>query len=120
MQCNNIDKDYESPLHTDSYLMPYETPVEYKKEVRKCTFDVSHMLKSKSGFRCAVIGCMIKNLLKSPTTKGTMLKILRLHKCSEERDDFNLTRLLLNIRKYRLQKKRRKVEEKCERNETEI
>ena len=33
-----------------------------------------------------------------------MLKILRLHTCSEKSDDFNLTRLLLNIRKYRLQK----------------
>ena len=62
------------------------------------------MLKSKSGFRCTVIGHMIKRLLKSPCTKGTMLKILRLHTCSEKSDEFNLTRLLLNIRKYRLQK----------------
>ena len=62
------------------------------------------MLKSKSGFRCAVIGRMIKKLLKSPSTKGTMLKILSLHTCSEKSDEFNLTRLLLNIRKYRLQK----------------
>ena len=67
-------------------------------------FDVSCMLKSKSGFRCAVIGRMIKKFLKSPSTKGTMLKILRLHTCSEKSDDLNLTRLLLNIRKYRLQK----------------
>ena len=63
---------------------------------------------------------MIKKLLQSPSTKGTMLEILRLHTCSEKSDDFNLTRLLLNIRKYRLQKKCRKVEEKCERNEAEI
>ena len=104
MQHNNVDKDYQSPSHADSYLMHYETPVEYKKQNRQCTFNVSHMLKSKSGFRCAVIGHMIKKLLKSPITKGTMLRILRLHKCSEKSDDFNLTRLLLNIRKYRLQK----------------
>ena len=119
MQCNNEDKDYESTSHADSYLMPYETPVEYKKQIRQHTFDVSHMLKSKSGFRCAVIGRMINKLLKSPTTKGTMLKILWLHNCSEKSDEFNLTRVLLNIR-YRLQKKQRKVEQKCERNETEI
>ena len=74
-QRNNVDKDYQSPSHADSYLMPYETPVEYKKQIRQCTFNVSHMLKSKSGFRCTVIGCMIKKLLKSPTTKRTMLKI---------------------------------------------
>ena len=104
MQRNNIDKDYQSPSHPDSYIMPYETPVEYKKQIRQHTFDVSHMLKSKSGFRCTVIGHMIKKLLKSPSTKGTMLKILRLHTCSEKSDEFNLTRLLLNIRKYRLQK----------------
>ena len=77
------------------------------------------MLKSKSGFRCTVIGRMIKKLLKSPSTKGTMLKILRLHTCSEKSDDFNLNRLLLNIRMYRF-KKCRKLEEKHERNETEI
>ena len=100
--------------------MPYEIPVEYRKQIRQCMFNVSHMLKSKSGFRCAVIGHMIKKLLKSLSTKGTMLKILRLNTCSEKSDDFNLTRLLLNIRKYRLQKKHRKVEEKCERKETEI
>ena len=62
------------------------------------------MLKSKSGFKCTVIGCMIKKLLKSPLTKGTMLKILSLHTCSQKSDEFNLTRLLLNISKYRLQK----------------
>ena len=94
--------------------------MQYKKQIRQCTFDISRILKSKSDFKCAVIGGMIKKLLKSPSMKGTMLKILRLHTCSQKSDEFNLTRILLNIRKYRLQKKCRKVQEKCDRIEAEI
>ena len=75
-----------------------------KKQIRQYTYDVSHMLKSKSDFKCAVIGRMIKKLLKSPSMKGTMLKMLRLHTFSQKSDEFNLTRLLLKIRKYILQK----------------
>ena len=74
MQCNNVDKDDQSPSHPDSYIMSYETPVEYKKQIRQCTFDVSHMLKSKSGLRCTIIGCMIKRLLKSLLQKEQCLK----------------------------------------------
>ena len=89
MQCKIIKAKetfpiiYQSPSHPDSNVMPYETPVQYKKQIRQCTFNVSHMLKSKSGFKCTVIGHMIKKLLKSPLTKGTMLKILRLHTFSQ-------------------------------------
>ena len=110
MQCKIIKAKeifpiiYKSPSHPDSNVMPYETPVQYKKQIRQCTYDVSHMLKSKSGFKCAVIGCMIKKLLKSPLMKATMLKILRLHTYRQKSNEFNLTRLLLNIRTYRLQK----------------
>ena len=66
MQCKiikpkkNLPIIYQSPSHPDSKVMPYETPVQYTKQIRQCTFDVSHMLKSKSGFKYAVIGRMIK------------------------------------------------------------
>ena len=33
MQHNNADKDYQSPSHADSYLMPYETPVDDRYRV---------------------------------------------------------------------------------------
>ena len=90
---------YQSPSHIDSNVVPYETPVQYKKQIRQHTFVISHILKSKSEFKCAVIGHMIKKLFKSPLMKGTMLKILKLQTCSQKSDEFNLTRLLLNIRK---------------------
>ena len=110
MQCKNRKAKeifsiiYQSSSHPDSNIMPYETPVQYKKLIRQHTFEVNHMLKSKSGYKCTVIGHMIKMLLKSPLTKGTMLKIFRLHTYTQKSDEFNLTRLLLNIWKYRLQK----------------
>ena len=99
--------------------MPYETPVQYKKQIRQHMFDISHILNSKSDFKCAVIGQMIKKLLKSPWQKEQWLKswgcILIVKRVMNLiwLDSF----LILASTDY---KKQRKVQERCERNEAEI
>ena len=73
-----IDKNYS-----------YKTPEKFLKQIRQHTYDCNQNLPESKELKCAVVNCVVRKMMKSPSTSRTMSQIIKRHStftCLESND----------------------------------
>ena len=101
-QSKNISNPEDVEYSEGNDLVPYETPLKYKPQIRQRTHDLKRNLPKAKELQVAVVGRVVGKLLRSPSTSMTMRRIMQRH--SQEvykRNDSHLVTSLIRITKYK-------------------
>ena len=93
----------------------YETPEKFKKQIRQRTSECNRKLPESKELKCAVVGRVVGKMLNSPSTSGTMSQIIKRYSKDSDRiedtNDSKLVQSVLQIQKYKAQRKMDKAAE---------
>ena len=97
---------HSSHSEIDNKTCNYKTPEKFLKQIRQRTYDCNRKLPQSKDLKCAVLSRVVGQMMKSPSTSGTMSQIIKRHSTSTCLDshDSELIRSVLKIQKYKTTK----------------